>query len=136
MNEEILRVLDMVKKDKISPEDGEKLIAAITGVESKSIKKSKFSMLRVRVLDRNPNKTEQTKVNINVPLSIAKKAVGLVSLIPNEAKKDLVEKGIDLDSFNIAELIEMFEDGEITEELVNIVSGDEESGTTVKVYVD
>lgn len=136
MNEEILRVLDMVKKDKISPEDGEKLIAAITGVESKSIKKSKFSMLRVRVLDRNPNKTEQTKVNINVPLSIAKKAVGLVSLIPNDAKKDLVEKGIDLDSFNIAELIEMFEDGEITEELINIVSGDEENGTTVKVYVD
>jgi hypothetical protein len=136
MNEEIIRVLEMVKGEKITPEEGEKLISAITGTDSNAIKKSKYSMLRVRVDVRDPEKSEKAKVNVNVPLSVAKKAAGLMHLIPIDAKKELADKGIDLESFDLAELIEMFEDGEINEELVNVVAGDEEKGATVRVYVD
>ncbi len=75
-------------------------------------------------------------MNLNVPLKLAKKAVGLLALIPKDTKKDLSEKGIDLDSINIRELIEMFELGEVNEELVNIVTGDDEKGATVRIYVD
>ncbi len=136
MNEEIMRVLEMVKADKITPEEGEKLIAAVTGSESAPIRKARYSMLRVRVDVNDPEKTEQAQVNVNVPLSIAKKAAGLMALIPNDAKEELIEKGIDLASIDLVELIEMFEEGEINEELVNVKSGDEVKGATVKIYVD
>ncbi len=138
MNEEIMKILEMVKDGKITTEEGENLISAVTGGASSASKarSGKFEMLRVRVNARGDAKKDSAKVEVNVPLTVAKKALGLVSLVPNEAKKELAEQGIDLDSINLAELIELFENGEITEELVNIESGDEENGTTVKVYVD
>ena len=136
MNDEIMRVLEMVKADKITPEEGEKLIAAVTGETTQATRKAKYSMLRVRVDMNDPDKTEQAQVNVNVPLTIAKKAAGLMSLIPNEAKEELLEKGIDLASIDLVELIELFEDGEINEELVNVKSGDEVKGATVKIYMD
>ncbi len=141
MNEEIVRILEMVKKGKITAEEGEKLISAVTGVSDGStpaprISGKKFEMLRVRVNSRSEKKEDNARVEVNVPLSIAKKALGLVSLVPNEAKKELAAQGIDLDAINLTELIEMFESGDITEELVNVESGDEVNGATVKVYVD
>jgi hypothetical protein len=136
MNEEILRVLDMVKEGKITTQEGENLISAITGGGEKGNKKAKYSMLRVRVDARDPEKNENAKVNVNIPLSIAKKAASLVAFTPKDVKKDLLEKGIDLDAMNIPELIGMFEDGEITEELVTVEAGDETKGATVRVYVD
>lgn len=136
MNEEILRVLDMVKEEKITTEEGEKLIAAITGGEEKAVKKTKYSMLRVRVDARDPEKSETAKVNVNVPLSIAKKAASFIAFTPKDVREDLKERGVDLDAMNIPELIEMFEEGEITEELVNVEAGDKTKGATVRVYVD
>ena len=137
MNEEILKVLEMVKEGKLTPEQGESLLSAMNvGEEQKKQPTTKKSMLRVRVDVRDPSKAETAKVNVNVPLSLAKKAMGLVSLMPKEAKSELLENGIDLDAIDLKELITMFEDGEITEELVNVVTGTEEKGATVKVYVD
>lgn len=138
MNEEIMKILEMVKAGKITTQEGENLISAVTvgGPAASKAKGGKYEMLRVRVDARGDAKKDSAKVEVNVPLSVAKKALGLVSLVPNEAKKELVEQGIDLDSIDLGELIEMFENGEITEELVNIESGDAENGTTVKVYVD
>jgi hypothetical protein len=138
MSEETLRILEMVKSGKVTPEEGEKLLSAIgeAGSETKKPAVGKRSMLRVRVDVNDPQKSEQAKVNINVPLALAKKAAGLVSLIPKDAKAELIENGIDLDSINLKELIELFEDGELNEELVNVVTGDDEKGATVRVYVD
>jgi len=140
MNEEIMKVLEMVKSGKITTEEGENLISAITGSVSAGIapkrNAGKYSMLRVRVDSHGTTKKDGAKVNVNVPLSIAKKALGLVSLVPNDVKSELADQGIDLDSINLGELIEMFENGEITEDLVDIVAGDDEQGATVKVYVD
>ena len=137
MNEEILKVLEMVKEGKLTPEQGESLLSAMnTGNEPSPQPEKKNSMLRVRVDVKDPDKKEQAKVNVNVPLSLAKKAVGLVALIPKEAKKELTDNGIDLDAIDLKELIAMFENGEITEELVNVEAGTEEKGATVKVYVD
>jgi len=136
MNEEVTRILEMVRSGKVSPEEGEKLLAAIGQGEEPKKSSAKHTMLRVRVDARDPEKVDHAKVTVNVPLAIAKKAMGLLSLIPKEAKAELEEKGIDLDSIDLKELIEMFEDGELTEELVNIETGDETKGATVRVYVD
>ncbi len=138
MNEEILKVLEMIKEGKITPEEGEKLLSAMrTGDQADAPKaKAKNSMLRVRVDVTDPEKKEQAKVNVNIPLTLAKKAAGLVSLIPKEAKAELADKGIDLEAIDIAELIGLFEDGLLTEELVNVEAGDDEKGARVRVYVD
>jgi len=144
MNEEILKVLEMVKDGKISAEDGEKLIAAMSSSRSETEgeqptrnKQARNSMLRIRVDARDSgNNEDDAKVNINVPLKLASKAAGLLSLVPKDTKKELSDKGIDLDSINIKELIELFELGEIDEELVNIKAGDEKKGATVRIYVD
>ena len=115
MNEEILKVLEMVKEGKLTPEQGESLLSAMNvGEEPKKQPTTKKSMLRVRVDVRDPSKQETAKVNVNVPLSLAKKAMGLVSLMPKEAKSELLDNGIDLDAIDLKELITLFEDGEIT----------------------
>jgi hypothetical protein len=135
MNEEVLRVLEMVRSGKITPEEGEKLLSAIGQGEAKAAS-VKHTMLRIRVDANDPEKKDQAKVNVNVPLSIAKKAAGLLSLIPKDTKQELSDKGIDLDSIDLKELIELFENGVLTENLVDVQVGDGEKGATVKVYVD
>ena len=136
MNEEIVKVLEMVKNGRITPEEGEKLLSAIGVGEENAKTKKRASMLRVRVDAHDPNKEDQAKVNINIPLSLAKKMTGLVKLVPKQTKNELEEQGIDLDAINLKELIEMFEEGELTEELVNVDAGDEEKGAKVRIYVD
>lgn len=136
MNEEIMQVLEMVKSNKITPAEGEKLLSAINQNEPIQKKKPNYSMLRIRVDSHDPKKDEQTKVNVNIPLSIAKAAVSFLALIPKEAKKDMLEKGIDFDSIDLKSIIEMFETGEITEEIVNIQAGEGATETVVKIYVD
>lgn len=136
MNEETIKVLEMVKSGKLTPEEGEKLLTAMCQSDAVQKKKSKYTMLRIRVNVADPNKKEQAKVNVNVPLSLAKKAAGLLSLVPKDTKAELSDKGIDLDAIDLKELIEMFENGEITEDLVNVEAGNNEKGATVKVYVD
>ncbi len=136
MNEEVLKVLEMVKGGKITPEEGEKLLSAIGVDKAGSPVKKRATMLRVRVDAHDPNKEDQAKVNVNIPLSLAKKMTGLVKMVPKDTKEELQEQGIDLDGINLKELIEMFEDGELTEELVSIDAGDETKGAKVRVYVD
>ncbi len=136
MNEEVLRILEMVKSGKISAEEGEKLLAAIGQGGETMPAAGKRSMLRVRVDVKDPDKEETAKVNINVPLALAKKAAGLVALVPKEAKAELEKEGIDLNAIDLKGLIEMFEEGELNEELVNVVTGDETEGATVRIYVD
>lgn len=135
MNEEVLKVLEMVRDGKLSPKQGEALLCAMKPAQEPQDAHKK-SMLRIRVDVNDPDKAEQAKVNVNVPLSLAKKAAGLVALVPKDAKAELAENGIDLDAINLPELIALFEDGELTEELVNVKTGTEQKGATVKIYVD
>ena len=135
MNEEVLRILEMVKSGKITPEEGEKLLAAIGQGQQKQAA-AKRTMLRIRVDASDPESDGRAKVNVNVPLAIAKKAMGLLSLVPKETRKELSDKGIDLDAIDLRELIEMFESGGLTEELVNVETGTDEKGAKVKIYVD
>lgn len=134
MNDDVLKILEMVREGKITPEEGEKLLAAMGTEPKKPAKRN--SMLRVRVDINDADKKEQARVNVNVPLLLAKKAASLIALLPKDAKKEMADNGIDLDEINLKELIELFEDGEIGEELVTVDAGDDEKGAKVRVYVD
>jgi len=140
MNEDIMRILEMVKDGKLTPAEGEKLMSAVGEEVPVRKKAKKKSTLRIRINTNESDEedgNEQSVVNVNVPLVLAKKLVGLASLTPKDVKSDLSEKGIDLDSIDLQGLIEAFEDGDITEELVNIETKNNKGETTsVKIYVD
>jgi len=140
MNNETLKILEMIENGKITAEQGAELIAAMDGSQNtndtKRQKKPKRKMLRIRVNSVDPAKPDKANINLNIPLALAKKAVGLLSLIPRDAKRDLHEQGIDLDGIDIRALIEMFENGDVPADLVNLDSGDDTKGAKVHIYVD
>lgn len=138
MSDDIRRILDMVKNGVITDSEGEKLIEALYEKEKprKNIKKK--STLRVRIDAKDGGGRDKATVNVNIPLVLAKKITGLTSLVPKSARVELHDQGIDLDAIDLAELIEMFENGEIDEDLVNIDATDDNSDdlAKVRIYVD
>lgn len=141
MNQEILKVLDMVKDGKISVEEGENLISVLTNensVNQPTLKKDEQKKLLVKVLTIDKGGKEKTNVDVNIPLKLAKIMASFMTMIPEEAQTNMKEKGIDLSSIDLTELIELFENNEIDSELVNVKSTDDETGetTTVRVYVE
>jgi len=143
MNEEVMKVLEMVKSGRITPEEGEKLLNALRMSEggaaagqAEASPKKRASMLRVRVDADDPAHEDRAKININVPLTLGKKLTALTKLIPKQTREELDEKGIDISEINLQELIEMFEEGVIDGDLVNIDAGEEGQGAKVRIYVD
>ena len=144
MNEEVMKVLEMVKSGRITPEEGEKLLNALrmstsgtsAAGEESTRPKPRATMLRIRVDADDPAHEDRAKININVPLSLGKKLTALTKLIPKQTRDELDEKGIDISEINLKELIGMFEDGTIDGDLVNIDAGDDGSGAKVRIYVE
>ncbi|MEW6228506.1 MAG: hypothetical protein AB1700_10570 [Bacillota bacterium] len=92
MIDEKRQILTMVQEGKISVEEGLKLLEAL---ESPSQVQSGAGgrparMLRVRVFDAEDN----TKVNVNIPLALAKVAM---KFIPKDVAGQMKEQDIDLD---------------------------------------
>jgi hypothetical protein len=143
-SDEKLKILQMLQDGKITSEDAFKLLevlgeegpAAKAGpmtVTASSNGKKKFLRIRVDAGDEGGH----AKVNVNVPLQLAKKATsGIMKFIPNNVKDDLRREGIDLEELDIPGLIELFENGEFDDNLVDIEAGEDGGGATVKVYVD
>ena len=132
----IKKILDMVTNGTITHEEGEKLIEALYKKDDETKINTKKSTLRIRVDTKGKDTDKRATVNVNIPLILAKKVSGLMHFIPKDAKKDLEEQGINLDSFDLVELIEMFERGEIEEDLVNIDADDDDQVAKVRIYVD
>jgi len=70
-SEERMKILKMISDEKITAEEGSRLISALSQKSEKKIKFAKRSlssqMLRVRVTDMS---TGKTKVNVNVPMKL------------------------------------------------------------------
>lgn len=141
MNEEALKILKMIEEGKITAEEGKNLLDALGGGEEEiktkitAAPEKKNKILRV-IVDAKGDDNDNAKVRVNIPLEVAKKIAGLTALIPKEAKNEMMEKGIDIDAINLEELIGMFQDGLIDENLVDIESGNSGKGASVRVYVD
>ena len=90
------RVLNLVRDGKVSVDEGLRLLEAldnppqnVSTFDSDSNGK-KGRILRIRVLDTAGN----AKVNLNVPLALAKVAM---KFIPKDVSRQLEEEGINLD---------------------------------------
>ncbi len=142
MNEEYLRILKMIEDGKITAQEGGKLIEAMgddakeTTTKRSAAPEKKNRILRVIVDTKGTTGEDKAKVRINVPLEVASKLAGLTALIPKDAKAEMMDSGIDIDAINLEELIGMFQDGLIDENLVDVETGDEGKGASVKIYVD
>ena len=123
MSEERKKILEMLASGKISVEEAEKLLSAISESEGESIsgtktEASKLKYLRV-VVEPGPGSTNEERVNIRVPIKLIRAGIKLASLLPNDVqgKVDgaLKEKGISLDfsqinEENLEEIVESLRD--------------------------
>ena len=120
-NEEKIQILKMVESGKITSEEGIELLNAIEekGTET-NIKATKY--LKVKVYDPDEN----TKVNVNIPLSLVDVGIKLATAYSPELKNSNIEK---FDLKQIADEIKNGAEGKI----VDIES---DNGERVEVIVE
>lgn len=127
MSEEKRKILEMLAEGKISVEEAEKLLAALSSSESEQKEsptgvtepsKARPKYLRVFV-EPDPETGKGERVNIRIPLKLIRAGLKWASFMPKDVHKKvdeaLKEKGIDTDFSqmtpeNIEELIENLND--------------------------
>jgi len=106
MNEERMKILNMLSEGKISAEEADKLIAAISEqnevanpVGSNGL--PKYLFVHVNSLDGS----KKENVNIKVPMALLKAGVNIASLMPDDVQGEIDnamdEKGI---KFNLSDI--------------------------------
>jgi hypothetical protein len=134
MSEERIKILSMLKEGKISVEEAERLLDAISKKvetigevnQGGEVPKKRFKYLRV-IVDGGGSKKE--KVNVKIPLNLIRAGVKMRSFIPHKTSDMLNlkfnEKGINfnLDDIN-PEKVDDFIDA-FGEMLVDVEDGDD-----------
>lgn len=142
MNNEKQKILDMVNEGKISAADGARLLECLNDTEKEeklqvqeSARRMKGKKLKVMV--EGKEKGNPIKVNVSVPLVLARYADNiLANCVPASVNDDLGKKGVDLKSLNISAIVDAFED--LEEDIVNvdIDQTEEDTKMQVRVYVE
>lgn len=104
MNQERLKILEMLAAGKITATEAEKLIAAIENsdnkAEAQSLKKPLPKYLKIEVKSSSEDEDSEN-VNIRIPIQLIKSGIKIASLLPkgvnDKVSVALNEKGIDLD---------------------------------------
>lgn len=121
MNDERLQILRMVEQGKISADEAAKLLEAVgTGKTSSTMpprRRNRF--IRIKVVE-----SDKTRVNVNVPLELARVAL---RFIPRET---LQARGVG-DMLDVDEIVRQLEEG-FEGKLVDVEDGD----TRVEVIVE
>ena len=143
MKEERRKILDMLAEGKISVDEAERLLAAISGDESgqkqsaeESLTGTKSSLKYLRVLvEPGSDSASGEKVNIRVPLKLIRAGLKWAAFMPKHVQgrvdEALHEKGINMDFSSIK--------SEDLEELVtnlNDLTIDVEGKETVKIFCE
>jgi hypothetical protein len=116
MDDERLQILKMLEQGSISAEDAARLLDALDEPPTTPDKPAGGKKLRIRVTDRE---THKKKVNLSIPLGLAKIAA---KFVPPKAKKKLADEGVDVDTVvsqllteNIGKVVDIEADNEIVE---------------------
>lgn len=104
MNEERKKILDMLVEGKITAEEADRLLTAVSAKKENNIgdpvKTVLPKYLRVMV-EPDPSSEKHDRVNIRVPLKLIRAGLKLASFIPKDAQgkvnEALHEKGIEAD---------------------------------------
>lgn len=108
MSEERRKILEMLQEGKISVDETERLLSALSSPEVEErespSEKGKPKYLRILV-EPGPGSEEKERVNVRVPLKLIRAGLKLASFIPKHAQtrvnEALQEKGIDFDFKNL-----------------------------------
>jgi SHOCT-like protein len=144
MNEQRKDVLQLLADGKVTPEEAERLIAALERDQQDTIgpgtdarPKAKPRYLRVEVLESSDDsKDGPTRVNIRVPLQLLRAGVRLASLVPPQAlgraNDELRRSGVPFDLTQLKpEQLEA-----LVEHLDDISIEVEEPDTTVHIFCE
>ena len=112
MKEERRKILDMLSEGKISVDEAEKLLAAITtdepgekGRDEESVAGVKLPFKYLRVQVEPGEGSEGERVNIRVPLKLIRAGLKWAALIPKDVQgkvdEALSQKGINMDFSSI-----------------------------------
>jgi hypothetical protein len=130
------RIIKMLEEGKISADDAAKLLSLLGAEDEPKPKTSVNPALKGKklrcIVDIDGD--ENVKVNVALPLALAKIADGIITnVIPKEATRELEAQGINLTAINLAEIVDNLTD--LDEDIVNVdIDGDET--IKVKVYVE
>ena len=126
MNEEKMRILQMVEEGKISASEASELLDALGSEqqEEKALQKPSMKGRKLRILVTKPG-SEKPQVNIRIPLRLVKWAE---RFIPKEAKQELDDQGIDIDEI-VGSIDEL-------EDLTLVDVTDEDTGEQVKIFIE
>jgi len=126
MKEEVKRILKMVEEKKISAEEGEKLLEALQPEEVTEMITAEGDhsprFLKIRLTEEG-----QTKVNINIPISLVDVGLKIATKIGPQYTEEL--KG--LKDVDFEELARAIKEG-LRGKLVDIHDGDE----SVEIYAE
>lgn len=124
MSDERLQILRMLEEGKVSAEEAAKLLEAVDPpgerrpLAGEGGHRNRF--LRVHIVEGN-----KTKVNVNLPLALARVALNFVP-------KDLLkEKGID-ELVDLDQIVRMLEEG-FEGKIVDVEDGDSDTRVEVRV---
>ncbi len=123
MNEERKKILEMLADGKISVEEAEKLLSAISEssgetAEGETTDKARLRYLRV-IVEPGPGSENSERVNVRVPIKLIRAGIKFASLLPKDVQgkvdNALKESGISLDfsqikDENMEEIIESLRD--------------------------
>jgi len=136
------KILKMVEDGKITAQDALELLEAIgkdekiTPPEPKK-PHGKKKMFRIRIDAQGDESGKgRAKVNVNIPIDVAKKLTSLTKVIPASAKSEMEKEGFNIDELNLNELLEAIENGDMDESIVDIDADGEDGVAKVKIYVD
>lgn len=139
MNDEKAKVLQMIQEGKITVDEGMALLDALNETEPREPDFNPANLsnrfLKVRV------DNSQSKVNVNIPLRLLKVTSKLVNMgmnyIPDDARKEMESKGIDISKIDFEELVGLIDQGLVDGKLVDVDTEDPIHGRTkVEVYVE
>lgn len=123
-SEERMKILKMISEDKITAEEGAKLLTALTSRSEKPKFVSKRTlagqMLRVRVTDM---RTGKAKVHVNVPMRLVDAGLNIAAQFTPE-----------MENASMMEAVKEALAENMTGKIVDVI--DEEDGEHVEIYID
>lgn len=152
MDDSRKRILNMLSEGKISIDEAEQLLAALSGGEApkaetaplreqvvKGAQGRKPSKLRVEVRAGGMDGLKNANVNVSVPLKLAKTLFPIIrNNIPPSAQNELDKQNIDL-AMILDSLDELIDSIEVGEDIVNVDAGgidNEEGSAKVRIYFE
>ncbi len=142
------KILEMIEKGQITAVEGMELLEALNVTKEFTPRQTttaitatnhKYKFLKVRVTSDN----KSVNVNVNIPLrlltTIGEIADKMTAVIPEDARRNMETKGINISNIDFAKIIEEIINGTLDDpSIVDVEAWDEASKSMimVKVYVD